>query len=198
MNLHFTSRYHPEANKQTERVNQMLEQYIQIYCTYQQDDWSNLLPMAEFAFNNALNASTGLSPFFANKGYHPNITIHPEYQLASQNAHDFIVNLDELHSVLRDEIARAQSRYKEQADRTRISAPEFPIGSKVYVLAEHIRSTRPTEKFAEKYLGPFIVVERVGSLSYQLQLPNYMNRIHPVFHVSQLEPAIEITIPNRV
>ena len=198
MELHFTSGYHPEADGQTECVNQTLEQYIRIYCSYQQDDWSTLLPIAEFTYNNAPNASTGISPFFANKGYHPNITIHPEYQLASQNAHDFIVNLDELHSVLRDEIARAQSRYKEQADRTRISAPEFPIGSKVYVLAEHIRSTRPTEKFAEKYLGPFIVVERVGSLSYQLQLPNYMNRIHPVFHVSQLEPAIENTIPNRV
>ena len=137
-------------------------------------------------------------PFFANKGYHPNITIHPEYQLALQNAHDFIVNLDELHSVLCNEIACAQSCYKEQADQTHISAPEFPIGSKVYVLAEHIHSTCPTKKFAEKYLGPFIVIECVGSLSYQLQLPNYMNCIHPVFHVSQLKPAIKNTIPNRV
>ena len=116
MELHFTSGYHPEADGQTERVNQTLKQYIRIYCSYQQDDWLTLLPITEFAYNNALNASTGISPFFANKGYHPNITIHPEYQLASQNAHDFIVNLDELHSVLRDEIARAQSRYKEQAD----------------------------------------------------------------------------------
>ena len=40
MELHYTSGYHPEADGQTERVNQTLEQYIQIYCSYQQDDWS--------------------------------------------------------------------------------------------------------------------------------------------------------------
>ena len=81
--LHFTSGYHPGANDQTEQVNQTLEQYLQIYCTYQEDNWSDLLPMAEFAYNNALNASTSLTPFFANKCYHPNISIHPEIDICS-------------------------------------------------------------------------------------------------------------------
>ena len=40
--------------------------------------WSNLLPIAEFAYNNAPNATTGLSPFYANKGYHLNLSIHPK------------------------------------------------------------------------------------------------------------------------
>lgn len=198
MELHFTSGYHPEADGQTERANQTLEQYIRIYCSYQQDDWSRLLPIAEFAYNNAPNASTGITPFFANKGYHPNITVHPEYKLASDTARDFVVDLDELHTILKDEMALAQSRYKEQADRQRIAQPLIPVGSKVYVLAEHIRSTRPAPKFAEKYLGPFTVLEQVGSLSYKLSLPDYMSRIHPVFHVSQLEPYTENIIPNRV
>ena len=86
MELHFTSGYHPEADGQTERANQTLEQYIRIYCSYQQDNWSKLLPIAEFAYNNAPNASTGISPFFANKGYHPNFSIHPDYNLASERA----------------------------------------------------------------------------------------------------------------
>jgi len=198
MTLHFTSGYHPEADGQTERVNQTLEQYIRIYCTYQQDNWARLLPIAEFAYNNAPNASTGITPFFANKGYHPNITVHPEYHLASDRARDFVVDLDELHQILRDEIVLAQNRYKAQADRTRIPAPEFVIGSEVYVLAKHIRSTRPTEKFSEKYLGPFKVKSRPSSLAYELELPKYLSRIHPVFHVSQLEPHILNSIPNRV
>ncbi len=83
MELHFTSGYHPEADRQTERANQTLEQYICIYCSYQQDNWDLLLPIAEFAYNNAPNASTRISPFFANKGYHPNITVHPERDIAS-------------------------------------------------------------------------------------------------------------------
>ena len=86
MTLHYTSGYHPEADGQTERANQTLEQYLRIYCSYQQDNWSELLPIAEFAYNNAPNASTGISPFFANKGYHPNINVHPEYDLSSNRA----------------------------------------------------------------------------------------------------------------
>jgi hypothetical protein len=78
MKLHFTSGYHLEADGQTERTNQTLEQYLQMYCNYQQDNWSDFLPLAEFAYNNAPHATTGISPFFANKGYNPNITVHPE------------------------------------------------------------------------------------------------------------------------
>ena len=50
MKLHFTSGYHPEGDGQTERTNQTLEQYIQVYCNYQQDNWDELLPLAEFAY----------------------------------------------------------------------------------------------------------------------------------------------------
>ena len=96
MRLHFTSGYHPEGDGQTECTNQTLKQYLRVYYNYQQDNWSGLLPLAEFAYNNALSATTSVSPFFANKGYHPNITIHPEHNIASSQAHDFTVDLDEL------------------------------------------------------------------------------------------------------
>ena len=96
--------------------------------------------MAEFAYNNAPNSSTGITPFFANKGYHPNISVRPEIDLQSDLARDFVVNLDEFHSMLRDEITNAQSCYKEQADHKRIPPPEFPIRSEAFVLAKHIKS----------------------------------------------------------
>jgi len=71
MKLHFTLGYHPEANGQTEHTNQTLEQFLRIYCNYQQSDWSRLLPLAKFTYNNTPSSTTGISPFFANKGYHP-------------------------------------------------------------------------------------------------------------------------------
>jgi len=64
MKLHFTSGYHPEGDGQTEWMNQTLEQYLRVYCNYQQDHWSKLLPLAEFAYNNNPNATTGITPFF--------------------------------------------------------------------------------------------------------------------------------------
>ena len=106
--LHFTSGYHPEGDGQTERMNQMLEQYLHIYCNYQQDNWSKLLPLVEFSYNNALNATTGISPFFANKGYHSNISIHPEQDLTSERAQEYSVDLDSLHQFLCEEMAAVQ------------------------------------------------------------------------------------------
>ncbi|MBW0575661.1 hypothetical protein O181_115376, partial [Austropuccinia psidii MF-1] len=56
--------YHPETHGQTERVNQILEQYLQMYVSYHQDDWNTWLPMAEFAYNKSDHSSTKESPFF--------------------------------------------------------------------------------------------------------------------------------------
>ena len=77
MKLHFTSSYHLEGDEQTKQTNQTLEQYLQIFCNYQQDNWYTLLPLVEFAYNNTPSATTGISLFFTNKGYHLNLTIHP-------------------------------------------------------------------------------------------------------------------------
>src|SRR5258705_487924 len=71
MKLHFTSRYHPEGDGQMEQINQVLEQYLRAYTNYQQDNWAALLLAAEFTYNNAPSMTTGISPFFTNKGYHP-------------------------------------------------------------------------------------------------------------------------------
>src|SRR5260221_889179 len=78
MRLHFTLGYHPEGDRQTEHANQVLEQYLWGYMNYQQDNWVTLLLMVEFAYNNAMNATTGVSPFFTNKGYHLELTSDPQ------------------------------------------------------------------------------------------------------------------------
>jgi len=109
--LHFTSGYHPDGDGQTEYTNQTLEQYLHVYCNYQQDNWSELLPLMEFAYNNALSTTTSVSSFFTNKGYHLNITVHPECDIAFSRACDFTIDLNELQSTLKAEISMAQQHY---------------------------------------------------------------------------------------
>ena len=111
MKPHFTLGYHPEGDGQTECANQTLKQYLWVYCNYQQSNWSDLLPIAEFAYNNAPNATTGLSPFYANKGYHLNLSVHPEWDVASTQAQDYAVDLDELHQQLHSHISHMQKWY---------------------------------------------------------------------------------------
>src|SRR5882762_7684860 len=66
---------HPDPHCQTERLNQILEQYLQIYVNYDQDNWYDLLPLAEFPYNNTPHSATNLTPFFTNKGYHPRLEV---------------------------------------------------------------------------------------------------------------------------
>src|SRR5690606_26740223 len=142
---------------------------LRAYCSYQQDDWHRLLPLAEFAYNNAPSATTGVSPFFANKGYHPALNIHPERDLASSAAQEFAVDLASLHEHLRESIAIAQKSYQHYADRKRLPPPDFKVGDRVFVKAAFFRITRPTKKLSERYLGPYEIIAHVGTYTFTLR-----------------------------
>ena len=176
--LHFTSGYHPEGDRQTECMNQTLEQYLHVYCNYQLDNWSKLLSLAEFAYNNILNATTSVSPFFANKGYHSNITAHPEYDIASSRACNFAIDLNELQSILKAEISVAQQHYQKSADVRRSPAPDFKVGDKVFVKAQFFQTTQPSKKLSEKYLGPYEIIAQPSTLLFTLHLPESMRSVH--------------------
>ena len=70
----------------------------------------------EFAYNNALSTTTGVFPFFTNKEYYPNITFHPEHDIASFWAHNSTMDLNELQSTLKAEISVAQQCYQKSTD----------------------------------------------------------------------------------
>lgn len=71
-------------------------------------------------------------------------------------------------------------------------------------LQPHVQTsvaTRPNQKLAFKFYGPFIILKKVGSVAYKLQLPSSA-QIHPVVHVSQLkkhvppQTAVSADIPD--
>ena len=63
--------FHPQTDGQTKWQNSTMEAYVRAFVNFEQNDWARLLPMAEFAYNNAKNASTGHTPFELNCGFHP-------------------------------------------------------------------------------------------------------------------------------
>ena len=158
MRLYFTSGYYLEANGQAEWTNQTLEQYLHVYCNYQQDNWSELLPLVKFAYNNAPSTTTGVSPFFANKGYHPNLSVYPEQNIASSHACDFVLNLDELQDTLKEEIAKAQRQYQPSADSRRQQPPDFQVRQSVFVRSQYFWMTRLLKKLSKKYLRLYKII----------------------------------------
>ena len=105
-------------------------------------------------------------------------------------------DLESLHQYLHEEMAAAQKRYKGPADARRLPTPDFKVSNQVYVKAKYFRSTRPSKKLSEKNLGPYPIIAQVGTLSFTIHLPDSKHAVHPIFHVSQLEPAMPNIIPN--
>ena len=71
VDLNILTAFHPQTDGPTERVNQSFEGYLRHYTSFQQDDWAELLPLAEHAYNTATSESTKVSPSFANYGFNP-------------------------------------------------------------------------------------------------------------------------------
>ena len=106
-----------------------------------------------------------------------NISVHPEWDLASLQAWDFIVDLNELHLQLQKTISAAQTRYSASANKHRTPSPDFIIRDKVFVKSDHICTTRPSKKLVEKYLGPFKIIAQAGTHSFTLCLPSSMHAV---------------------
>ncbi len=156
---------------------------------YQQDDWSSLLLLAEFTYNNAMNKMIRVSPFFTNKGYHPSLVAELNIQVSSTGAQCFILDLDNLHAELKQSIVKAQECYQKYADEHCSPAPPLKIGNQVYVKVKYFHTTQPLKKLSEKNLGPYEISAIPSSHSFTLRLPQHFHSIHPVFHISQLEPV---------
>ena len=144
----------------------------------------------EFAYNNSRQASTGTSPFFLNNGQNPNtpinIAVNTNAAARVPAAYDFLKKIDIEMERTKLQLEPAQQRQKTFADQHR-REQSFATGQKVWLSTEHLKlPPGQIRKLANKRLGPFDIIERVGSVAYRLRLPRRLN-IHPVFHVSLLQ-----------
>ena len=112
-----SSAFHPETDGQSENTNQAMEQYLRAFVNYAQDDWVDWLPLAEFAHNNHISASIGVTPFYANYGMHlrgipcairndrVDATAGPR-KIEQLQARNFASRMLELYKLLRRELGR--------------------------------------------------------------------------------------------
>ncbi|MBW0461907.1 hypothetical protein O181_001622 [Austropuccinia psidii MF-1] len=165
--------YHTKTDGQTEKVNQILKQYLWMYVSYPQDHWNTWLPMAEFAYNNSDHSSIKQSPFFTFYGRYPQLnSLHINQDTPSGK---LSTKLQSVQQDVKRELEVAINSFKMYADKSRARPPVFNLGDMVWLSSKNIKSTRPT-----KMVGSFSNLEE----SWHSFLPSKWKSIHPVFHIS--------------
>jgi hypothetical protein len=181
--------FHLETDGQTERTNQTLEQYLRMYANKLQDNWVELLPTAQLAYNSTRSATTKHSPHYANYGYEPVAHRDPkDVESIAVGADDKARLMQELHEELSKNIAHRNLTLARAANKQRIEGPTFKKGDKVFLSRQNLKTKRLCKKLDNLRVGPFEILEEIGTVNYKLQLPPGM-RVHPVFYKKLLEPA---------
>ena len=131
--------WHPETDGQTKQINGVMEQYLRAFVNYFQDDWLEWLPLAEFVGNNTESETTKVTPFFANKGFHPRMGVEPTTERLQPtnanklNADAFATCMEEIQNILQSHMLLAQTDHEKHANRHRDTAPQYREGDLVWL-----------------------------------------------------------------
>src|SRR6202023_2200998 len=179
--------YHPQTDRQTERVNQEIEQYLRMFISHRQNDWPEWIACAEFAYNNNVHTLTQISPFFANYGYHLRMGIEPWRAGKSEPAKEFAEQMKKIHEEAQAALSKSHEDMQRYANFNRGETPEYKVGDKVWLSTKNLNIDLPTRKLAERQIGPYEIVKIVLSNVVKLKLPASF-KIHDVINVSRIRP----------
>ena len=182
----FSTAFHAQTDGQSEHTNRTFSQIMRMFVHYNQDNWDLLLPMIEFAMNNATSATTRHSPFFLNYGRHPRMpgTISTNHHI-QQDFNSMDKTIKGINRLIKHAKEQQASYYNRH-----VQDQSFSVGDLVLLDSTHLKlpieRQQKSRKLMQIHIGPFKIIECIGSSAYRLQLPGHLSRVHPVFNVSLL------------
>jgi hypothetical protein len=189
-----SSAYHPQTDGQTERVNQVLEDMLCACVMNYRDSWDKCLPLVEFSYNNSYQESLKMTPFKALYGRQcrtPLNWVEPGERVTF--GPNLVMEAKEIVHRIQSNLKATKSHQEHYANK-RHHPLTFTVGDHVYL---HVSPMRGVKRFgikgklAPRYIGIFLILEKLGVVAYKLELPPSMAVVHDVFHVSQLKKCLK-------
>ena len=172
--LTMSTTFHPQTDGQSKRTIQVLEDMLRACVLDHKGSWEDYLPLVEFAYNNSYQASIQMASY--------------EVGDSSITRPDLIRDTSKKVSLIRQRLLTAQSRQKSYAN-VRRRPLEFKVGDHVFLKVMPKRGVvrfSKRGKLSPRFIGPFEILEIIGTVAYRLVLPPSMSGVHEVFHVFML------------
>ena len=206
MKRSLTTSYHPQADGQTEVMNQGLEISICAYIGPERDDWSNLLDVLALSYNTSPHTATGFSPAYLLRGYQPItgstllkspeaigrdeiLENHPSNEALDERALHMAEGFEAERRKARDALLLGQIFQRKAYNKDRLTW-EFQEGDKVVINRKNLGLLSDGKgrgnKLLTKYEGPFEIIQKLSSVSYRLHMPASFG-IHPILNIEHLE-----------
>jgi len=188
--------YHPQTDRQTERINQELEQYLRVFIDHRQEQWPDWLGMVEFAYNNKIHTTTKILLFKANYSQDPRMGFERKRKGKYEAAGKFIEKMKKVQEEAKAALGKVQEKMKKFANRKCGEGEEYRVEDLVLLSTKDLKwqmKGKRSEKLTEHFVGPYKVKRIVSSNAIELELPKSI-KIHPVVNVSRVQlyrPQVE-------
>ncbi|GJS36483.1 putative reverse transcriptase domain-containing protein [Tanacetum coccineum] len=188
--LDMSNAYHPQTDRQSERTIQTLKDMLRACAIDFGKGWVNHLPLVEFSYNNSYHASIKAAPFEALYGQKCRLPVcWAEVGEVQLTGPEIVQETTEKIVQIKQRMEAARDQQKSYADLKR-KPMKFQVGDKVMLKVlpwKGVVCFGKRGKLNPRYVGPFKVLENVGSVAYKLELPQELSRVHNTLHVSNLK-----------
>ncbi|GJR38365.1 putative reverse transcriptase domain-containing protein [Tanacetum coccineum] len=191
--LDMSTTYHPQTDRQSERIIQTLEDMLRACVIDFGGNWDVHLPLAEFSYNNSYHSSIRCAPFealYGRKCRSP--VLWAEIGESSLIGPELVQKTTDKVVLIKEKLKAVRDRQTSYADNTRKSL-EFEVGDRVLLKVSPWKGLihfGTKGKLAPRYVGPFEILERISLVAYRLRLPKELSSVHDIFHVSNLKKCL--------
>ncbi|GJT69572.1 putative reverse transcriptase domain-containing protein, partial [Tanacetum coccineum] len=188
--LDMSTAYHPQTDGQSERTIQTLEDMLRACVMDFGKTWDRHLPLIESSYNNSYHTSIKAAPFEALYGRKCRSPIcWAEVGDAQLTSPEIVRETTEKIIQIKHRLQASRDRQRSYANK-RHKPLKFQVGDKVMLKVSPWKGLirfGKRGKLNPRYIGPFKILAKVGTVAYRLELPEKLSRVHSTFHISNLK-----------